>query len=169
MADPDVRARLERAAGVEVRELRGIGGAHGAAHFRAVLADGHELFVKTASADSSEDGGALRAEATGLRWLGEAGVALVPEVFFISNEMLALPWLPEAGADRAAAERFGRDLALLHAAGADSFGAPWPGSPACRCRTTRQRRGLPGTRRTGCCRTAGSGATRARCSPPTRR
>src|SRR5215472_16724161 len=119
MVDSEVLAELERAAGIGVRELRAIGGGHGAAHYRAVLADGRELFVKS--------GPALDAEATGLRWLGEAGVAPVPEVIFISNEMLALPWLPEASADRAAAERFGRDLALLHAAGAGSFGAPWPG------------------------------------------
>src|SRR5258708_25006015 len=113
MGDAVALARLERAAGVGVGELRAIGGGHGAAHHRAVLADGRELFVKTVPAGSATDGGALGAEATGLRWLGEAGAALVPEVFFISNEMLALPWLPEASADRAAAERFGRDLAFL--------------------------------------------------------
>lgn len=119
LADHGALARLERAAGVAVGELRAIGGGHGAVHYRAVLADGRELFVKS--------GPALDAEARGLRWLGEAGVAMVPEVFFISNEMLALPWLPQASADRAAAERFGRDLALLHEAGVGSFGAPWPG------------------------------------------
>ncbi|HWF79429.1 MAG TPA: fructosamine kinase family protein [Streptosporangiaceae bacterium] len=127
MADPDARACLEHATGVGVREFLAIGGGHGAVHYRAVLADGREFFVKAAPAGSADGGGALTAEATGLRWLGEAGVAMVPEVFFISKEILALPWLPQASADRAAAERFGRDLALLHAAGADSFGAPWPG------------------------------------------
>jgi fructosamine-3-kinase len=111
-----------------VSELRVIGGGHGAAHYRAALADGRELFVKAAQPPrAGAAAAALRAEASGLAWLGEAGVALVPEVVFISNEMLALPWLPEASADRAAADRFGRDLALLHAAGAGSFGAPWPG------------------------------------------
>ena len=123
-ADHGALARFEHAAGVRVREMRPIGGGHGAAHYRAVLADGRELFVK---AVPSGHCGALSAEAAGLRWLGEAGVAMVPEVFFISNEMLALPWLPEASAGRAAAERFGRDLACLHTAGAGSFGAPWPG------------------------------------------
>jgi fructosamine-3-kinase len=128
MADPDVAARLERAAGARVSELRRIGGGHGAAHYRAVLADGRELFLKSVPSRPADAVSAtLRAEATGLRWLAEADVALVPEVFFSANEMLALPWLPPASADRAAAERFGRDLALLHWAGADSFGAPWPG------------------------------------------
>ena len=119
MVDPQALTRLERAAGARVRELRAIGGGHGAAHYRAVLADGRELFVKS--------GAALDAEARGLRWLGEAGAAPVPEVLFMREDLLVLPWLPQASADRAAAERFGRGLALLHGAGAGSFGAPWPG------------------------------------------
>jgi fructosamine-3-kinase len=41
--------------------------------------------------------------------------------------LLALVWLPQASPDRAGAERFGRELAALHAFGADSFGAPWRG------------------------------------------
>ncbi len=41
--------------------------------------------------------------------------------------LLGIAWIQAGGADRAAAERFGRDLASLHAAGADRFGAPWPG------------------------------------------
>ena len=48
--------------------------------------------------------------------------------------MLALAWVQQASPDRETAERFGRDLARLHAAGAASgrvgrarFGAPWPG------------------------------------------
>jgi fructosamine-3-kinase len=128
MSDPGVRARLERAAGAGVRELRAVGGGHGAVHYRALLADGHELFVKAVpSGSAGAPGAALDAEATGLRWLGEGAAGLVPEVLFISENMLALPWLPQASADRAAAERFGRDLALLHAAGAGSFGAPWTG------------------------------------------
>jgi fructosamine-3-kinase len=125
MADRDVAARLSDAIGAGVRELRRIGGGHGATHYRAVIADGREFFVK--SVPPCQPGAALSAEAQGLRWLGEAGVALVPQVLYLRKDLLALPWLPEAGADRAAAERFGRELALLHAAGADAFGAPWTG------------------------------------------
>jgi len=122
------RAGLSATIGVEVRELRSIGGGHGARHYRARIADGRDLFVKSIADPSAGDASArLAAEAAGLRWLGEAGAAPVPEIFFSGNALLALVWLPQASPDRAAAERFGRDLAMLHAFGADSFGAPWRG------------------------------------------
>ncbi|WP_223884948.1 fructosamine kinase family protein [Nocardia colli] len=41
--------------------------------------------------------------------------------------MIALPWLEEVGPTSAAAERFGRELAALHANSANEFGAPWEG------------------------------------------
>ncbi len=119
-------AEVESAAGAAVRELCQIGGGHGALHYRAVLADGRELFVKAAAAAAGA-GDALTAEANGLRWLGEATAAPVPELIFISQNLLATRWLLQASPDRAAAERFGHELASLHAAGAGSFGAPWPG------------------------------------------
>jgi fructosamine-3-kinase len=121
-------AQLWRATGVAVRELRPIGGGHGALHYRAALADGRELFIKAIQAGQpTAAAAALTAEANGLRWLAEAEAAPVPEIILSSENLLALEWLPEASADRAAAERFGRDLARLHAAGADAFGAAWPG------------------------------------------
>jgi fructosamine-3-kinase len=40
---------------------------------------------------------------------------------------LAVTWLPQQSPDEHAAEQFGRDLAVLHAAGAARFGSPWPG------------------------------------------
>ncbi len=119
--------RLARLAGSAVTRLRPVGGGHGAMHHRASLADGRELFVK--SVDGEQAAAALRAEASGLRWLGEAGAVPIPEVIFIHNGLLALAWVPQGTADRAAAERFGRELAALHAAGAGAggFGAPWAG------------------------------------------
>jgi fructosamine-3-kinase len=69
----------------------------------------------------------FEAEALGLRWLGEAGPVSVPEVLGWDDTALVIAWVPAGPADRAAANRFGRELALLHAAGADGFGAPWPG------------------------------------------
>ncbi len=128
MTDQFAAARLASATGVAVRDLRRIGGAHGVSHYRATLADGRELFVK--SVTSGQPGAAstaLTAEASGLRWLAEAGAAAVPDIIFSDNGLLALIWLPQASAGRAAAEQLGRDLASLHAAGADAFGAPWPG------------------------------------------
>jgi fructosamine-3-kinase len=40
---------------------------------------------------------------------------------------LVISWVQAGAADAASAERFGRDLARMHAAGPDRFGAPWPG------------------------------------------
>jgi fructosamine-3-kinase len=120
--------QVERATGSAVRELRPAGGGHGARHYRAALADGRELFIKHIPPGAAGPGAAaLEAEARGLRWLGEADAAPVPEIIASSENMLALTWLRQASPDRAAAERFGRELAALHRAGAGSFGAPWPG------------------------------------------
>lgn len=118
---------LARLAGSAVTRLRQVGGAHGATHHRASLADGRELFVKSVGGEQAS--AALLAEASGLRWLSEAGAVPIPEVIFIRKGLLALAWIPQADADRGAAERFGRELAALHAAGAGAggFGAPWTG------------------------------------------
>jgi fructosamine-3-kinase len=116
---------IERATGVAVRDWRTVGGSHGAAHHRCRLADGRELFVKSVT---GADGAAeLEAEASGLRWLGAADAVPVPEVIVSEQGLLAIAWVPACGGGRAAAERFGRDLAGLHAAGAERFGAPWRG------------------------------------------
>ncbi|MGU3293697.1 fructosamine kinase family protein [Williamsia sp. M5A3_1d] len=62
------------------------------------------------------------AEAAGLRWLAAAGAPVV-EVIEVGRERIVLSRLTQARPDRAAAERFGRTLAAVHAAGAESFGA----------------------------------------------
>ena len=116
---------VERITGQAVREWRSVGGSHGAAHHRCRLDGGRELFVKSVS---SRDGMAeLTAEANGLRWLGEADAVPVPEVTFCEDGLLGVAWTSSGTADPTSAEHFGRDLAALHAAGAGSFGAPWPG------------------------------------------
>ncbi len=133
MPEPGVAGELERGIGLPVRELRAAGGGHGARHYRAVLADGRELFVKSAAGPSAgAAAAALEAEARGLRWLGEAGAVAVPEIIFSRKGLLALAYVPQASAGRggaglAAADRFGRELAGMHGAGARKFGAPWPG------------------------------------------
>ncbi len=130
MPESGVAGELERGTGLPVRGLRQVGGGHGALHYRAALADGRELFIKSAADFSA--GAALETEARGLRWLGEAGAVTVPEIIFSMKGVLALAYIREGGvgapgADLAVAERFGRELAGLHDAGAGSFGAPWPG------------------------------------------
>jgi fructosamine-3-kinase len=121
-ADSAVARRLERLTGTGVHEVRAVGSQHGQRYYQAVLADGRTAFVK---ADGAQ--GALRAEALGLRWLGEAGAVPVPEVLGWDDLLLAISWLATATPQAIVAERLGRGLASLHAAGADRFGAPWPG------------------------------------------
>jgi fructosamine-3-kinase len=69
----------------------------------------------------------LHSEASGLCWLAGAGSVPVPEVLGCDQNALVLSWVPEGSPGPAAAEQFGRDLARLHASGAEAFGAPWPG------------------------------------------
>ncbi|MDI5943811.1 fructosamine kinase family protein, partial [Micromonospora sp. DH15] len=71
--------------------------------------------------------GFFAAEAAGLRWLREAGAVAVPEVVVALPELLALDWVEPGGPTPEAAERFGRELAALHRAGAPAFGAEWAG------------------------------------------
>jgi len=71
--------------------------------------------------------GVFEAEAAGLRWLAEAGAVPVPRVLGAGPGALVVSWVDGEPASQDAAERFGRDLARLHAAGADSFGALWAG------------------------------------------
>jgi fructosamine-3-kinase len=120
-----VASKVAAISGLEVREWRSIGSSHGAGHYRCRFADGRELFVKSVS--SAEGAAELTAEANGLRWLGEAGAVPVPEVMFCDQGVLGLSWITPAGSDRSAAECFGRDLARMHAAASDRFGAPWQG------------------------------------------
>jgi fructosamine-3-kinase len=103
-----------------------VGGGHVCAASRLTLDDGTSLFTKTwPSGDPPEH--FFAAEAAGLEWLREAGTAPIPEVLVALPEMLALEWIDAGPASAAAAERFGRDLAGLHRAGADAFGADWTG------------------------------------------
>ncbi|MEA2444675.1 MAG: hypothetical protein QOJ12_1967 [Thermoleophilales bacterium] len=88
--------------------------------WRVELASGDVLFVKTRPEVAP---GEYAAEAEGLRWLAEPGTVRVPSVHAVRDDMLALEWIDEGGGlEGPAAEEFGRGLAELHAAGAESFG-----------------------------------------------
>lgn len=94
---------------------------------RLTLDDGTSLFAKSWPGPEPVPVGFFAAEAAGLRWLREAGAVGVPEVISVGDDLLALEWVqPETPTPRAA-ERFGRELARLHRAGAPAFGASWPG------------------------------------------
>lgn len=115
--------RLGALMGVSVGRVVGLGASHEWTLHRAVLADGREVFVK-----HLPDGAAVfAAEAAGLRWLAAGMPELVPEVLAVDDRMLVLPWLTETAPTAAAAERFGRDLAVLHTHSPDGYGAPWSG------------------------------------------
>jgi len=125
---PDIAARVGRLAGADVREAHRIGGQHRLGHYRVVLADGRQAFAKVASPGLGQEFTAVfEAEARGLRWLAEAAAVPVPDVLGWDADGLVVSWVPGAPPDAAAAERFGRDLACLHLAGAARFGAPWAG------------------------------------------
>ncbi|MBO0776147.1 MAG: fructosamine kinase family protein [Actinobacteria bacterium] len=123
-ASGDLAARLARLAGAGVAELRPAGSQHRWDHYRVLLADGRAAFAKVARTDL---GGVFGAEARGLAWLGEPGAVPVPQVLGWDDATLMVSWVPPGQAAPAAAEGFGRELARVHAAGADAFGAPWPG------------------------------------------
>jgi fructosamine-3-kinase len=151
---PGLTGQLETLLRSGVREAVRIGGQHGVRHHRVVLADGRVTFVKTAAdraiypkrmdrghsrhagagdagpagdAGAGDAAAAFAAEASGLRWLSQAGTVGVPEVLGCDDSALAIAWVPQEQADRGSAARFGRELAGLHAAGAARFGASWRG------------------------------------------
>ncbi|GAA4605493.1 fructosamine kinase family protein [Actinoallomurus liliacearum] len=122
---------MDRLLGTPVAEVTDLGTSHEWSLRRATLTDGRRLFVKEARRRID---GLFAAEAAGLRWLAEgwrrvAGDAQgpVPEVLAADETTLVLPWIGGSAPTPAAAERFGRELAVLHGAGAESYGAPWRG------------------------------------------
>ena len=90
---------------------------------RLTFDDGTNLFAKLA-----EDAppGYLAAEANGLRWLREATHAVV-EPLYADDRLLVEPWIEPAEPTREHALELGRQIALMHGAGAMHFGAPWRG------------------------------------------
>ena len=123
-------SQLARLSGLAVREARQVGSQHGYQHYMITLAGGRRAFAKVAAAAvsaSDETAAAFAAEANGLRWLGEPGAVPIPEVFAAGPAVLVISMITPGQATPEAAFRFGTELARLHAAGADSFGAPWRG------------------------------------------
>ncbi len=155
--DPATRLRLGELLGTDITAAQDLGGQHGVRHYRLSLADARSAFAKVgnglegagaarraAVVPGSEHGTAGRtgesspraatagfaAEAAGLRWLAEAAATGVPMVLAQSGDCLVTDWIEAGQPSRDAAARFGRELAGLHAAGAEHFGAPWPGEIA---------------------------------------
>lgn len=86
---------------------------------RLRLSDGRSALIKTRP-NSPDD--FFRTEARGLRWLGAAGGAHVPEVLAAEDDCLILQWVESGRPSAEAAEQFGRALAVTHRAGSPVFG-----------------------------------------------
>lgn len=87
---------------------------------RLRLSDGRAALIKTRP---HAPAGFFAAEAAGLRWLAEPGVAEVAEVLAVAEDALVLAWVEPTRPTADAAVEFGRALARLHASGAPGFGA----------------------------------------------
>jgi fructosamine-3-kinase len=124
-----IRDELAQALGEEVAGLEPVAGGSLNAAYRATLAGGARVFVKTAD-DAAP--GAYAAEAAGLRWLAEAqrdGGPPVPEVLAVdADRWIAVAWVDGGG--RLDGPALGRGLAALHRAGAPRAGALPPGRDA---------------------------------------
>jgi fructosamine-3-kinase len=144
--------RIGGAVGVPVTRIRQLGRQHGFRHVAGALADGRAFFAKVATetrygagaygtepsvawvgpdaaAVPGPHAAAFTAEANGLRWLAAAdGGPPLPRVLGVAGDLLVIELLePQEQPSPAAARLLGAGLALMHAAGAASFGAPWPG------------------------------------------
>jgi fructosamine-3-kinase len=100
---------------------RRVGGGDINEAWHLTLADGTEAFVKTRP-DAAPGEYALEAAALG--WLGEADALPVPKALEVEERYLALEWVEPGRLSTDGAERLGRGLAKLHAAGAPCFGDP---------------------------------------------
>ena len=123
----DASERIARLLNVPVTRVRLAGAQHGYDHLTATLGDGREVFAKAASNERGGQAAAFAAEANGLRWLAAANAVPVPEVLGVDENLLVIELLPPGRPTTAAAREFGAGLARMHAAGAATFGAPWPG------------------------------------------
>ncbi|WP_430784839.1 fructosamine kinase family protein [Actinoplanes sp. G11-F43] len=93
---------------------------------RLTLDDGASLFAKTWPSGTAPSG-MFEAEAGGLAWIRAADGVPTPEVFVVLPDLLAMEWIESGEPTRRSAERFGRELAETHRAGAERFGADRPG------------------------------------------
>ena len=190
--------QVARQTGLAVREARVVGSQHGYQHLMITLAGGQRAFAKVAAvarpaaageAASDEMAAAFAAEASSLRWLAEADAVPVPEVLGVTDAALVISMVPPGHATPSAAFRFGTELARLHAAGSEDFGAPWrgfiaslpqdntpapPGQPTSavpswtQCpKSPKSPNGPSGTRAVGCCPTCAGRWTPARCGRKT--
>lgn len=118
----DLQAALSEMLGEEVATARQLEGGDINEAYAVSLRDGRSIFVKT---HPRPPAGMFAAEARGLCWLREVDAIRVPEVIGHSDSepaFLALELIATAPRVRGFDEQLGRQLAALHAFGADGFG-----------------------------------------------
>lgn len=113
----EIRAVLE----TSPTTWRSVSGGDVSEAFDTTLGDGRRVFVKT-HASPPED--FFITEAAGLDWLRAADALPVPEVLAAGNDpaFLVLEWIDEGSPGPDTEGELGRALAVLHRAGAPSFG-----------------------------------------------
>lgn len=117
-------ARVRDLTGRETVRAVPLGRSHAWQIYRVEAADGTRLFVKALSEPEAGDfPGLLESEALGLAWLGRAFGSPAGQVEGWDARTLALRWIDERPPSPEAAERFGHQLASMHLAGAEGFGA----------------------------------------------
>jgi fructosamine-3-kinase len=123
IADAALDASLVAITGARATRVARVHGGDINVAWRAELADGRTVFVKT---NASPPAGMFVAEAHGLRWLAAPGVVRVPQVIGHDEHALVLEWLEPGAQGRDTAAELGRNLAALHRAGAPCFGLDAP-------------------------------------------
>jgi fructosamine-3-kinase len=128
--------RAEQLLGAAVVSTTPVAGGDVCTSTRLRLSDGRSALIKTRP---HAPDGFFEAEARGLRWLAEPGVAEVAEVLAVTDDCIILGWVEPTRPSPESAASLGRMLAALHASGADCFGAeqdgfigtlPLPNKPA---------------------------------------
>ena len=121
-----LEAAIGAAAGSPVAASRRVAGGSINEALQVELADGRRAFVKTRP-DARP--GEYAAEAASLAWLAEPATVRLPGVIAVDESFLAIEWIDTGALEAAGEEALGRDLAAMHAAGAETFGAFHDASP----------------------------------------
>ncbi|RNM12399.1 fructosamine kinase family protein [Nocardioides pocheonensis] len=116
--------RAEQLLGAAVVSTTPVAGGDVCTATRLRLSDGRSALIKTRPHAPE---GFFEAEARGLRWLAEPGVAEVAEVLGVTEDCIVLAWIEPTRPSPEGAVALGRMLAPLHASGAETFGAEHDG------------------------------------------
>jgi fructosamine-3-kinase len=116
--------RAEQLLGAAVVSTTPVAGGDVCTATRLRLSDGRSALIKTRP---HAPVGFFEAEARGLRWLAEPGVAEVAEVLGVTEDCIVLGWIEPSRPSPESAVALGRMLAPLHDSGAETFGAEQDG------------------------------------------